>query len=150
MRCPVPTGLLSAVLVAFAASAEGAPAPFPKAARSHADLPRVQGEWVAVSYQARSGSGAPGNPKEVTVRFDGRTLTVMQFGRPLHSGAVALARSGAVGRIDYTREKTRAIGIYRLQGGTLTVCWRYDGVRPTSFAFVDAESDQELFTLERR
>ena len=46
-------------------------------------------------------------------------------------------------------DPNRCTGIYKIEGGTLTICYRLDGVRPAKFTSLPKSGDY-LITLKRR
>jgi uncharacterized protein (TIGR03067 family) len=116
MRCILP--LLTAVLLGFA------PAPFPRVDRTKADLKKLQGEWVRVSHAV---GGNPLSPQETTLVIAGDRL---EYGE--HPGKegweIVLNAQTTPKRFDRTWRRSQNlpsacwIGVYSLQGDTLTIC----------------------------
>jgi uncharacterized protein (TIGR03067 family) len=116
MRCVLP--LLAVLLLGFA------PVPFPRADRTKADLKKLQGEWVRVSHAV---GGNPLAPAETTLVVAGDRL---EYGE--HPGKegwkVVLNARTRPKRFDRAWQQTQLlpsacwIGVYALEGDTLTIC----------------------------
>jgi uncharacterized protein (TIGR03067 family) len=115
-----------------------APAPFLRPSKTPADdMKQMQGEWACASYIIE------GKPRDVVARP--LTITIrgnlMSFGSPTDTWRVNLKWLGHVRCMDLDRAGRTAgtdlsLGIYRLKGDTLTICWRdlsKDKARPLSF-----------------
>jgi uncharacterized protein (TIGR03067 family) len=116
MRCIVP--LFSVLLLSFA------PAPFPRIDKTKADLKKLQGEWVRVAHVL---SGTPLSSAETILVIAGDRL---EYGEhPGKEGWEVVLNAGTTPkRFDRTWRRTQAlpsacwIGVYSLQGDTLTIC----------------------------
>jgi uncharacterized protein (TIGR03067 family) len=137
LSTPAEETLMPHLLLPFAVvSLAFAPLPFPKPDTAKADLGKMQGEWRCVSCIL---SGKPrdlvAHPITVTVKGD-----QMGFGTPDDTWRLVLDVKPGLRRIDFVRVKsldgTDLIrGVYRLDGDTLTFCWRMgkdEKDRPTS------------------
>ncbi|MGL4551664.1 MAG: TIGR03067 domain-containing protein [Gemmataceae bacterium] len=114
-----------------------APLPFPKPDPAKDDLRKLQGEWVRVSCTIDGEAGRE-DPGSVKVKIDG---SMMAFGSPGDTWGITLDGRKEPKHID-SRNTVRKgadsvfLGIYRLEGDTLTICWRNTvagGVRPAGF-----------------
>jgi uncharacterized protein (TIGR03067 family) len=102
-----------------------APLPFPKPVTAKSDLEKMQGEWRCVSCIL---DGKPrdlaAHPIIATVKGDR-----MGFGSPDDNWRLVLDVTPGARRIDFHRVKPLGgtdllLGVYRLDGDTLTICWR--------------------------
>jgi uncharacterized protein (TIGR03067 family) len=135
-----------------------APAPLPRRPRGQSDLPKLQGEWVATRYVYWSAERKEpsGEFENCWFRFEGKRLSAYQRDRLIHDGEVSLTNEGGRSCIDWVvrweYEGRPAMnhykGVYRIEGGTVTVCWSRNGARPLDFA--GGKKELYLFVLERR
>ena len=120
-----------------------APAPFPKPGKPAAgqdDLKALQGTWSTV--RRTSGGREVKSAGEVTVVIAGSTLKYLVNGMVRTEWAITLDATKDPRVLDRTRigGATKGVvlrGIYRLDGDTLTICYRQrvgEAERPTSFA----------------
>jgi uncharacterized protein (TIGR03067 family) len=111
-----------------------APAPFPRPSKqrgdtNESDLKKLQGAWTRVQL----GIGVPPGVDNCAVTITG---TRMQFPSPDDAWTLTLQATRKPKLIDAARvnaQKDVFRGIYRFEGGTLIICWRHNGDRPTNF-----------------
>ena len=123
------------LFLAAAGSLAFAPAPFPRPTRrdtSESDLKKLQGAWVRVTMTINGQPGAQNTP--ITI-----TGTRMQFPSAGDAWTITLDTSKRPKTLDARRigSPTNVFwGVYRLEGDTLTICWRHnvtEDKRPTDF-----------------
>jgi uncharacterized protein (TIGR03067 family) len=128
MRRPL---LLAAVLsLAFA------PAPRPKLNASKDDLAKMQGQWVRTSLTINGKKHDEPQGCAVTIKGD-----VLAFPSPDDAWKLTIDATKKPKWIDSRRVKPAGSigpfwGVYRLEGDTLTICWREDANvtdRPADF-----------------
>src|SRR5262245_7066551 len=133
-----------------------APAPLPKPVR--ADRPNLTGEWQVVSWARQFGKGKgqldTGAIYRVTdgltVRIGSGRLEFARDGSRLYHWTMSLHPAARPPRVDLIDSRTNAttLGIYRLQGDTLTICYRGSREdRPTDF---DSEQQWTLVLKRKR
>jgi uncharacterized protein (TIGR03067 family) len=140
------------VLLLTASLALGfAPAPFPKTPRRHdprADLRAIQGEWVVTAYRVH-GLTIPQTVAPATVSIAGERFRWQQRGCQPKDFTIRLA-SGRPPVFDFVEVATKKVfvGIYKLDGGVLTICTTEPevGRRPAAF---DGGQRGELMVLKR-
>jgi uncharacterized protein (TIGR03067 family) len=137
------------LLLVIVLAAGFAPAPTPKPNRSEADLKKMQGRWVLVSFTWE------GRPRRADVRFVlAGDRAKVDFGR---DGAVEYILS-----LDATTTPKRYVergvgaargleyrGIYSLEGDTLRVSCNYPGEGPPG-AFDGPRRGRALLTYKRQ
>jgi uncharacterized protein (TIGR03067 family) len=112
--------------------------------------PTLHGEWVVESFLS---DGKPEACAGMTVEFaTNNRMVVRKDGKVDEEGTYSTAPAKDPAELDWFEEdgKTRLPGIFRLEGGTLTVCVRADpvGSRPTTFD-APPRSDCVLLVLKR-
>jgi uncharacterized protein (TIGR03067 family) len=114
------------------------------------DQERLQGTWK-VESATKGGKQAPAERlKGMRLVVQGDKMTVSE-GTMHEEATFTLAADQRPAAIDVkpSRASRRTIlGIYRLEGDTLTVCWARDGERPREFASPQG-SDDILLVLKR-
>jgi uncharacterized protein (TIGR03067 family) len=128
--CRSPLFLAAAVLsLAFA------PAPFPRPGKrdtNDSDLKKLQGAWVRARLTMNGRSNADSTPITITGQR-------MQFPVPSDAWTLTLDVTKKPKTIDARQignGRNVFWGIYRLEGDTLTICWRHnvtEDQRPTTF-----------------
>jgi uncharacterized protein (TIGR03067 family) len=115
-----------------------APLPFPKPVPG--DLKAMQGEWEAVTYKVSVNSkNASGvlrfDCPDMRLAFSGGLLRLSQGGAVIERAPFRLDRSRSPGAIDIGGPDGGArVGVYKMEGDTLTICDAPDAVgRPSGF-----------------
>lgn len=115
------------------------------------DLEKLQGEWKAEKAQ-NDGEEAPASLVEkMTVTVKGESMTIDVGSARDEKAKIHLdpGKSPAAIDIKPTRPGRETIlGIYRLEGDSLTLCWAIEGARPAEFASKSG-SKHVLFVLKR-
>ncbi len=120
-------------------------------------LDRLQGEWVAVSFEA-NGEAEPTDKAGWHVLIKGERASV-RFGMVQYEGVLVVDGGRENPRLDVTKTTGEGVqsgsmdtvGIYRLDKDKLTVCYRFTksgGGRPTSFS-TDRGSGAMMQVLKR-
>jgi uncharacterized protein (TIGR03067 family) len=117
------------------------------------DLEKFQGEWKPEKAQ-RGGEDAPPELfNKLLIKFSGSTLLIDSGEARDDKAAITLDPSRSPAAIDIKpvgEGKDTALGIYKFDGDTLTLCWsRRGGERPTEFQSKKG-SEQILFVLKRQ
>jgi uncharacterized protein (TIGR03067 family) len=117
------------------------------------DLEKFQGEWKPEKAQ-RDGVDAGGDLlNKLLVKYSGETMVIDSGGARDDKATITLDPSKNPAAIDIKpvgEGKDTALGIYKLDGDTLTLCWsRRGGERPTEFVS-KAGTEQVLFILKRQ
>jgi uncharacterized protein (TIGR03067 family) len=127
-----------ALLLATILSTAFAPAPLPKPDPTKEDLRKMQGEWVRTSYS--SGGTELATARGATIVLTGSRLEYSQNGASLGKYTIALDAKKKPRALDFKEISTPTgpsyRGIYRLEGDTLTICYRVgaeESNRPTEF-----------------
>jgi uncharacterized protein (TIGR03067 family) len=105
-------------------------------------LDQLQGEWVAVSFEA-NGEAVPTDKAGWHVVVKGEKVSI-RFGMVRYEGILVAAGGRKNPRLDVTRTTGEGVeagsmdtmGIYKLDKDKLTVCYRFTkggGSRPTAF-----------------
>ncbi len=119
-------------------------APGPKD-KPRAEAGPIEGQWVLGSYV----QGGQPDPKRIGLHFtfDQGTVTVAEEGQGIR---YAVRPKADPPEIDLTAAKDAIPGIYKIDGGTLTICFPKGGGkdRPTRFES-PAGSPLVLMTLKR-
>jgi uncharacterized protein (TIGR03067 family) len=114
-----------------------APAPFPRPGLSKADLEKMQGEWICISFLTE-GRRHDLLAHPLTAKVQGDRMT---FGSPDDTWRLTRDGGGIARHIDFHRVKPLGgidliRGVYRLDNDTLTICWclrKEEKDRPTGF-----------------
>ncbi len=120
-------------------------------------LDRLQGEWVAVSFEA-NGEAAPTDEVGWHVTIE-REKASIRFGIVQYEGVLVVDGGRENPRLDVTKTTGEGVGagsmdtvgIYELDKDKLTVCYRFTksgGGRPTSFS-TDRGSGTMMQVLKR-
>jgi uncharacterized protein (TIGR03067 family) len=141
--------LLAVLSLAFAPVPPYRPNPDP----SKGDLQKLQGAWVRFHCSV-DGQVIKERPGGVTAKIEGAS---MAFGSPGDTWDVTLDAGKVPKRID-SRNTTRKgkgsvyLGLYRLEGDTLTIVWRRDdagGGRPSGFDPAEPNVMLHAYTRKR-
>ena len=115
------------------------------------DLDKLQGEWKAEKAQRGGKDVAASDLEKLKLTFKGDSLTIDVGDARLEKAAIVLNPSKAPATIDLKSVRAggdTALGIYKLDGNTLTICWAKEGERPTEFASTSG-AEQVLMVLKR-
>jgi uncharacterized protein (TIGR03067 family) len=140
------------VLLAASFALGFAPAPFPKtpreADRSAADLRAIQGDWLVTVYKVH-GSNVP-TYGTTTVSITGDRFRWLQRGQLPKDYMVRLA-AGRSPTLDFVEHGTNKVffGIYKIEGGALTVCTTEPEVGRRPETFDGSRRGYELMVLKR-
>jgi uncharacterized protein (TIGR03067 family) len=118
------------------------------------DEARLQGTWKVVSLES-DGQPAPAEAtKGAELIFEGNHYA-LKGGTEQFRGTFRLDATRTPRAIDATftepdgKEKGKAVGIYKLEGDRLTICWHQDGKeRPATFRTA-RDSNLRLIVAER-
>ena len=141
------------VLLLTASLALGfAPAPFPKTPRGQdprADLRAIQGDWVVTTYRVH-GLNIPSATTPTTVSIAGERFRWQQRNCAPKDFTIRLA-PGWPPVFDFIEVATNKVfvGIYKLDGGVLTICTTEPEVGRRPAAFDGGERGYELMVLKR-
>jgi uncharacterized protein (TIGR03067 family) len=128
-----------------------APAPFPKTHRPHdprADLHAIRGEWVVATYKVH-GANVPMSGS-TTVSIGGDRFRWHQRGQPPKDFTIRLG-AGKPPTFDFVEHHTNKVflGVYKLDGGELTICTTEPEVGRRPAAFDGGQHGYELMVLKR-
>jgi uncharacterized protein (TIGR03067 family) len=116
------------------------------------DPPTLVGEWVGETAEA-GGMPRPAPPGGVTMEFtaDGKVV-VREGAKPPRTGAYTADPKKSPAEIDLTwssgGQEVALVGIYKVEGDTLTLCLSVGGKRPAKFES-PAGTDRMLMTFKR-
>jgi uncharacterized protein (TIGR03067 family) len=121
------------------------------------DRGRIQGVWVVVKIEQEGDDlteFVKNNPSTMT--FDGDKYT-FQLGTEVERGQFRLDPKAKIPALDYTitegdQKGKRQLGIYRLDGDSLTICLAKEGTatRPRAFTTRANAPEFVLFALKRQ
>ena len=115
------------------------------------DLEKLQGEWKIEKAQ-RGGEAAPAELLgKLSLTIKGDSMTVSEGSARDEKATISLDPGKSPAAIDIKPARPgreTVLGIYKLNGDSLTLCWSKEGARPTEFAS-KPKSDQVLFVLKR-
>jgi uncharacterized protein (TIGR03067 family) len=125
------------LLTAATLSLAWAPAPFPRPDRGKRGLEKLHGTWRRVHCSLH---GKPVQMGEMTVEIVGDRMTILLPNKPKSEWTITLDATKKLKVFDFTGRPGPArghcfLGVFRLDGDTLTVCSSTKGaagVRPTS------------------
>jgi RNA polymerase sigma-70 factor (ECF subfamily) len=124
-------GALVAVPKAFAAADD--------AARSGAELKKLQGTWLLATFE-QAGERKEGKGDEEQIQIEGETFSILHNGHVEEKGTIKLDPSRNPREIDFhfqegKHEGKTDLAIYAWEGANLKLCWVRDGDKhPTEFA----------------
>jgi len=131
----VAAGLL-AVCVAVAVSVVGARQALADKKETPKDEEKILGTWALMSYE-EGGRNAPQEAikeAKVIIAADGK-MTVKHGDGKVVEGTYKLGPAKKPKEFSFTNDKGQTkLGIYKLDGDTLTVCYDRSGGRPAEFA----------------
>ena len=137
---------MTALLLAFAIAA---PAPKVDGKPAPAEINPLIGEWIVDSHVS---SGKPiaraAKPERITITEDRWKIGVEGM---TESCLTIDAKKGHIKiwvPAQGDEEFTSALGIFKVEGETLTVCYRFDGKRPEKFESLP-KSGNSMMTLKR-
>lgn len=128
------------------------------AQKERTDANRFQGEWEVVKLEQEGNDLADFvKNKTPTFAFEGTAYEFKMEGLKAEAGEFKLDPKAKVPAVDYKitagehKGKTQ-LGIYRLDGDTLTICLAEEGAekRPAAFKTVDDGPEYVMFTLKRK
>ncbi len=97
---------------------------------------QLQGTWIVVS--AERGGKALAELKDSRVKVEGDRLTITVANKSKEESArFKLDPTTKPRQIDILEGKTAALGIYALEGDTVTICWTKGKDRPTALSTRD-------------
>jgi uncharacterized protein (TIGR03067 family) len=124
-----------AILLLLAAGLLGAA---PKDDAGKKDLARMQGDWAGEKYVTNGYQVEDDEAQALFRTVKGNAYTVFRFSKALGKGTFTLDAGKTPRAIDLTPAggKTKPIlGIYKIEGDTLTICYAQPGKpRPAKFA----------------
>ncbi len=114
------------------------------------DLKKMQGEWIVEEAQ-RGGNTATGDElKKMLVTIKGSRITIDVGEARDEVAQMTLDPNEKPAAVDLKARGNEVMkGIYKLDGGMLTVCWSKEGERPTEFASKSGTM-QVLLVMKRR
>jgi uncharacterized protein (TIGR03067 family) len=135
------------ILLAAVLTLSLAPAPLPRRP-PRGEGPKLQGEWEVVSWETRIDGIVSGLADSMTARFASDRLEIASEGRVQYKYELTF-EAARPARVTLRNVVTRAVtpAIYRLQGETLTLCYRGPGQeRPAEFH----DKHQWMVVLKRK
>ena len=148
---------LAAVALGVLVGAAAVAAPRPKdRPDEQSDLKKLAGEWTVTSYRSLGiDMLGPGRVQSASWSFDAAGYT-LRLGEYIEQGSVKLDQTKKVPTIDIAiaagADRGQAqVGIYQLDGDTLTLCLARAGVegRPTDIASAEGTANI-LITMKRK
>ncbi|WP_439625970.1 TIGR03067 domain-containing protein [Gemmata sp.] len=131
---------------------------FLAAQKEPTDAERLQGEWEVITLEQEGNDLADFVKKKTPAfAFEGTAYTFKLEGLRAEAGEFKLDPKAKVPAVDCKitagehKGKTQ-LGIYRLDGDALTICFAEEGAekRPTAFKTVDDGPEYVMFTLKRK
>jgi len=139
--------LLAAVALGFA------PAPFPRPDRNKDDLKEMRGDWAQVSLNVAGQGRTVGS---YTLRIDGDRLTWLSEEKAFVAWAVTLdsrkkPKSINATGVEGSVKGAAFVGVYKLEGDTLTICYiRSPGQREETAGFDPSKPGVWLEVFKRK
>src|SRR5713101_5584852 len=127
------------IVVALAAGSMGVVVKPEKQDAGRKELDKLQGTWVFVSVKFAGAASSPDQVKQSKYVIKGSSLSIIYGGRSLGPIPFQIDPAKKPKAIDILRPKVPngvqpAVGIYALQGDSLTICFAQTGKpRPTAF-----------------
>ena len=115
------------------------------------DLEKLQGEWKADKAQNDGEEAAANLLAKMNLTVKGESLTIDVGSARDEKAKIRLDPGKSPATIDITPARpgrATLLGIYKLDGDSLTLCWAKKGARPTEFASKEG-SNHVLFVLRR-
>ncbi|MBM3993012.1 MAG: TIGR03067 domain-containing protein [Planctomycetes bacterium] len=111
---------------------------------------QILGEWKLVSAVIGGKSEIANRPKDTILTFERKVIHVREDGiqRPNDDAAYALDTTKAIVQIDTTPKDAKILGILKVEGDRLTLCFSLGSARPASFAS-PAGSSVSLYQFQR-
>jgi RNA polymerase sigma factor (sigma-70 family) len=133
-----------------------AAAPGRPAAKARTDQARIQGTWVGVSVRKNGETPDHGRARasDLHIRFAGDKLTIQVGDRRVGGATYRLdpkARPKEIHFLEQNFDNHRQVGIYKLEGDTLTLCLRdADKGPPAKFSAEKGELFSQMLLVLRR